>query len=69
MLNIATWAQVGLCKTFTQSAGRSRNATWISVMTESSILCRDAAKFSGPEIISDSLKYSGNVCLGQKSPR
>jgi len=33
-----------------------------------SVQCRDAAEFSGSELISDGLKDSGNVCCGQKSP-
>ncbi len=34
-----------------------------------SMLCSDAAGFSGPELISDSQRDSGNVCCGQMSPR
>ncbi len=33
-----------------------------------SVLCSDAVWFSGPELISDSQKDSGNVCCGQMSP-
>jgi len=33
-----------------------------------SVLCGDADKFSGPELISDGLEESGNVCCGQMNP-
>ncbi len=59
------------CCHFTPSAAASRNATWISVTlgeSYTSILCSDAAGFSGPELISDSQKDSENVCWGQISP-
>ncbi len=32
------------------------------------ILCSDAAGISGPELISESQKHSGNVCCAQMSP-
>ncbi len=63
VLNIATWAQEHFRKP--QSAAASRNATWISVtLGESyiSILCSDAAGFSGPELISDSQKDNVKMC-------
>ncbi len=63
VLNIAAWAQEHFRKP--QSAAASRNATWISVtLGESyiSILCSDAAGFSGPELISDSQKDNVKMC-------
>jgi len=33
-----------------------------------SVLCGDGGEFSGPELISDGLEESGNVCCGQMSP-
>ncbi len=51
---------------------KSRNATLNSVtLRESytSILCSDAAGFSGPELISDHQKDSENVCCTQMSPQ
>jgi len=53
------------------SAAASSNPTWISVTlgeSYTSILCSDAAGFSGPELISDSQKDSENVYCTQTIP-
>ncbi|KAK7125490.1 hypothetical protein R3I93_020994 [Phoxinus phoxinus] len=35
---------------------------------EKAVLCGDAGEFSRPELISDGLKHSVNVCWGEMSP-
>ena len=55
----------------TQSTAASRNATWNYIMPKGNInlyILRRNGEFSGPEVIWDGPKDSGNVFSGQTSP-